>query len=124
MVLVALTVLLAKACQRFLLKATAAPVMLVLLSRGVQWCSCTDRAARGGLSALLIEGYCCASDARPSVWRRAMVLVHCFVLLARWLVGASDRRLLLRQGCSSSCPEARNGARALIVLLAVAFRRF
>ena len=39
MVLVALTVLLAKACQRFWSKATAAPVMLALLSGGVQWCS-------------------------------------------------------------------------------------
>jgi hypothetical protein len=38
-VLVALTVLLAKACQRFWLKATAAPVMLVLLFGGVQRCS-------------------------------------------------------------------------------------
>ena len=76
MVLVALTVLLAEACRRFWSKATAAPVMLVLLSGGAQWCSCTDRAARGSLPALLVEGYCCTSDARPPVWRRAMVLVH------------------------------------------------
>jgi hypothetical protein len=77
MVLVALTVLLAMARQPFLSKAAAAPVMLVLLSGGVQWCSCTDRAARGGLlAALLIEGYCRASDARPPVWRRAVVLAH------------------------------------------------
>ena len=59
--LVALIVPLAVACQPSWLKATAAPVMLVLLSGGVQGCSCTDRAARGGRLALLIEGYCCAS---------------------------------------------------------------
>jgi hypothetical protein len=39
MVLVAPIVLLAMACQRFWSKATAAPVMLVLLFGGVQWCS-------------------------------------------------------------------------------------
>ena len=39
MVLVALTVLLAKARQRFRSKTVAAPVMLVLLFGGVQWCS-------------------------------------------------------------------------------------
>ena len=93
MVLVALTVLPAMACQRFWSKATAAPAMLVLLSGGVQWCSwhcpccsrwlvsasgrrlllsqrcscscleacngarSTDRAAREGLPALLVEDY-------------------------------------------------------------------
>jgi hypothetical protein len=39
MVLVALTVLLAKACQRFWVKATAAPMRLALLYGGVQRCS-------------------------------------------------------------------------------------
>ena len=39
MVLVALTVLLAVACWRFGSKTAAAPVMLVLLFGGVQWCS-------------------------------------------------------------------------------------
>jgi hypothetical protein len=39
MVLVALTVLLAKACQRFWSRATAALMMLALLFGGVQWCS-------------------------------------------------------------------------------------
>ena len=36
----------------------------------------TDCAARGGLPTLLVEGYCCACDARPPVWRRTRVLVH------------------------------------------------
>jgi hypothetical protein len=89
MVLVAPTVLLAMARQPSWSKATAAPVMPVLLSGGAQRCSSTERAARGGLSALLIEGYCRASDARPPV-----------------------------------CLEARNGARALVVLLAVACQPF
>ena len=38
-VLIALIVLLAEACQRFWSKATAAPMMLALLFGGVQWCS-------------------------------------------------------------------------------------
>jgi hypothetical protein len=83
MVLVALLVLLVVACQRFWSKATAAPVMLVLLSGGAQWCSCTDRAARGGSPPLLVEDCRCACDARPPVWRRAMVLVALNVLLAK-----------------------------------------
>jgi hypothetical protein len=81
-VLVALTVLLAKACQRFWSKATAAPGMLTLLSGDVQWCSRTYSAARCGLAAFLIEGYCRSSDARPPVWRRATVLVALIALLA------------------------------------------
>jgi hypothetical protein len=39
MVLVALIVLLAEACQCFWSKATAAPVVLVLSPGDVQWCS-------------------------------------------------------------------------------------
>ena len=38
-VLIALIVLLAEACQHFWSKATAAPVMLVLLPGDVLWCS-------------------------------------------------------------------------------------
>jgi hypothetical protein len=39
MVFVALIVLLAEACQCFWSKATAAPVMLVILPGDVHWCS-------------------------------------------------------------------------------------
>jgi hypothetical protein len=58
MVLVALTVLLVSASGRRLLLRLVCSCSCLETCNGAR---STDRAARKGLSALLVEGYCCAS---------------------------------------------------------------